>query len=86
MLADDDPPRRVGRDVFTQVSTNRHQFYYAVGETPEMFFQLYNLVAEPIAMATGTRDPTALNRRNQLLPTLLWPRTYPVYNTLSKYI
>ena len=79
MFVDDIPPHQFRRGVFVQLST----IHYTVGEKPLTFLQLYNLVAESIDMTTGTRTPTALNRRDKLLLTLLRLRTYPVYKTFS---
>ena len=83
LFMDDGPQQSEGRDVFRGLSGNRLQFFDAAGETPETFLALFNAIRQTITQATGIRTPTALTRRNQLLLTLIWLRSYPSYNTLS---
>ena len=83
MFIDDNPESYVGRYVFTSLSRRRRDFNLAVGETPESFLEMFYTVLPNLEPQVRDRQPGRLNRLNRLLLTLLWLKTYPLYNTLS---
>ena len=83
MFADDGPNEYNGRDVFSRLSQRRRDFYFAAGETPETFLEMYANVNHDLQPPVRNRPPTSINRRNRLLLTLMWLRSYPSYTMLS---
>ncbi|CAC5400414.1 unnamed protein product [Mytilus coruscus] len=81
---DDDVDEHLGRDIFTQLSQRRLQFYDATGETPETFLVLFHNFDHLLYQAPITRGINRrLNRRNMVLLTLIWLKCCPTYNFLS---
>lgn len=55
LFMDDDVDEHLGRDIFTQLSQRRLQFYDATGETPETFLVLFHNFDHLLYQAPGAR-------------------------------
>lgn len=83
LFMDDDVDEHLGRDIFTQLSQRRLQFYDATGETPETFLVLFHNFDHLLYQAPRARGiHRRLNRCNMLLLTLIWLKCYPTYNII----
>ena len=83
LFMDDDIDTYLGRDLFSDLSQRRLQFYDVTGETPETFLILFQNIDPHIRTPVRRGRPRRLNRRNMLLITLIWLKCYPNYNILS---
>ena len=67
-----------GEDVYKGMCLHSIRFLQTSGETPQTFESMYYLVEQDLNVL-----PAKLSKRNKLLMTLMWLRTYNTYYSLS---